>query len=107
MLKAQDIRVVTFDKGMRGYNTVDVDAFLVQLADQMEIMEAQKAEIEKKDANLVGQMVSRKETEEYGKQLSNKGIVITATSKSAQNEMIDNLEHYGIDDYCVFMREAR
>lgn len=48
MLKAQDIRVVTFDKGMRGYNTVDVDAFLVQLADQMEIMEAQKAEIEKK-----------------------------------------------------------
>ena len=48
MLKAQDIRVVTFDKGMRGYNTVDVDAFLVQLADQMEVMEAQKAEIEKK-----------------------------------------------------------
>ncbi len=45
--------------------------------------------------------------EEYGKQLSNKGIVITATSKSAQNEMIDHLERYGIDDYCVFMREAR
>ena len=48
MLKAQDIRVVTFDKGMRGYNTEDVDAFLSQVADQVEMMEAEKAEIEKK-----------------------------------------------------------
>jgi cell division initiation protein len=48
MLKAQDIRVVTFDKGMRGYNTEDVDAFLAQMADQVEKMEAEKAEIEKK-----------------------------------------------------------
>lgn len=48
MLKAQDIRVVTFDKGMRGYNTEDVDAFLAQMADQVEAMEAEKAEIEKK-----------------------------------------------------------
>lgn len=48
MLKAQDIRVVTFDKGMRGYNTQDVDAFLAQVADQVEQMEAEKAEIEKK-----------------------------------------------------------
>ena len=47
MLKAQDIRVVTFDKGMRGYNTEDVDAFLAQMADQVEAMEAEKAEIEK------------------------------------------------------------
>ena len=48
MLKAQDIRVVTFDKGMRGYNTEDVDAFLSQVADQVEMMEAEKAEIEGK-----------------------------------------------------------
>ncbi len=48
MLKAQDIRVVTFDKGMRGYNTEDVDAFLAQVADQIEAMEAEKAETEKK-----------------------------------------------------------
>ncbi|MBQ8610701.1 MAG: DivIVA domain-containing protein [Oscillospiraceae bacterium] len=48
MLKAQDIRVVTFDKGMRGYNTEDVDAFLAQVADQVETMEREKAEIEKK-----------------------------------------------------------
>ena len=48
MLKAQDIRVVTFDKGMRGYNTEDVDAFLSQVADQVEMMEVEKAQIEKK-----------------------------------------------------------
>ena len=48
MLKAQDIRVVTFDKGMRGYNTEDVDAFLAQVADQVETMEREKGEIEKK-----------------------------------------------------------
>ncbi len=48
MLKAQDVRVVTFDKSMRGYNTEDVDAFLAQMADQLEAMEAEKAETEKK-----------------------------------------------------------
>lgn len=48
MLKAQDIRVVTFDKSMRGYNTEDVDAFLSQVADQVEAMENEKAETEKK-----------------------------------------------------------
>ena len=48
MLKAQDIRVITFDKGMRGYNTDDVDAFLAQVADQIEAMEAEKAVTEKK-----------------------------------------------------------
>ncbi len=48
MLKAQDIRVVTFDKAMRGYNTEDVDAFLAQLADQVEALEKEKAETEKK-----------------------------------------------------------
>lgn len=48
MLKAQDIRVVTFDRTMRGYNTEDVDAFLAQLADQVEAMENEKAETEKK-----------------------------------------------------------
>lgn len=48
MLKAQDIRVVTFDKAMRGYNTEDVDAFLAQLADQVEALEKERAETEKK-----------------------------------------------------------
>lgn len=48
MLKAQDIRVVTFDKAMRGYNTEDVDAFLAQVADQLEAAENEKAELEKK-----------------------------------------------------------
>ncbi len=48
MLKAQDVRVVTFDKGMRGYNTEDVDAFLSQVADQMEALENEKAEMDKK-----------------------------------------------------------
>lgn len=44
---------------------------------------------------------------EYSEQLSNKGIVITATSKNAQNEMIDKLKEYKIEDYCIFLQEAR
>ena len=60
MLKAQDIRVVTFDKGMRGYNPVDVDAFLAQVADQVELMESQKAEIEKKLYMLAEKVAGRR-----------------------------------------------
>ena len=48
MLKSQDIRVVTFDKVMRGYNTEDVDAFLSQVADQTAALENEKAELTKK-----------------------------------------------------------
>lgn len=48
MLQAKEIRAVTFDKGVRGYNVEDVDAFLTQMADQVEAMENEKAELEKK-----------------------------------------------------------
>ena len=63
MLKAQDIRVVTFDKGMRGYNTEDVDAFLAQMADQVEAMEAEKAEIEKKQYKLAEKVAEYRKDE--------------------------------------------
>ena len=45
MLKAQDIRVVTFDKGMRGYNTEDVDAFLAQVKPLLSQASDEKPEI--------------------------------------------------------------
>lgn len=45
--------------------------------------------------------------EEYGEQLSNKGIIITAGNKSTQNQMVNILKKYCIDDYFIFLREAR
>lgn len=45
--------------------------------------------------------------EEYSEQLHSKGIIITAPSKSIQNQMINELKKYGIDDYCIFLQEAR
>lgn len=38
---------------------------------------------------------------------SNKGIIITATTRKAQNEMVNELEKYQIEDYCIFLQEAR
>ena len=35
------------------------------------------------------------------------GIIITATSKKKQNEMIKELEKCQIEDYCIFLQEAR
>lgn len=45
--------------------------------------------------------------DEYSEKLLDKGIVITATSKNVQKEMIDKLKEYKIEDYCVFLQEAR
>ena len=38
---------------------------------------------------------------------SNKGIIITAATRKAQNEMVNELEKYQIEDYCIFLQEAR
>lgn len=47
MLTSNEIRTVSFDKGMRGYRCEDVDAFLRQIADQMDEQNAKHAEMEK------------------------------------------------------------
>lgn len=35
------------------------------------------------------------------------GIIISASNKRAQNEMIHILNEYGIEDYCIYLQEAR
>ncbi|HIX12430.1 MAG TPA: DivIVA domain-containing protein [Candidatus Anaerofilum faecale] len=47
MLTSNEIRTVSFDKAMRGYRCEDVDAFLRQIADQMDQQNAKCAEMEK------------------------------------------------------------
>lgn len=48
MITPEEIRAVTFDKGMRGYRIEDVDAFLQQAASDMEQLIAEKEETEQK-----------------------------------------------------------
>ena len=48
MISPQEIRTVTFDKIMRGYRPEDVDAFLQQVAQDMEQLANDNAEKEKK-----------------------------------------------------------
>lgn len=48
MISPQEIRTVTFDKAVRGYRTEDVDAFLQQVAEQMEQLTAEKEDKEQK-----------------------------------------------------------
>ncbi len=79
MLKAQDIRVVTFDKAMRGYNTEDVDALLAQVADQLEAMEAEKEDLEKK-LRLLAEMVS-----EYRKDENNLKAALLNAQRLGEN----------------------
>ena len=52
MVTAQDVHTVTFDKGMRGYNTEQVDQFLDQTAAQLEQDAKKLAELEKENAAL-------------------------------------------------------
>ena len=48
MLTPREIRSTDFERIVRGYNPEDVDAFLTQIADQMEQLEADKDAAEKK-----------------------------------------------------------
>ena len=45
--------------------------------------------------------------EEYSQCEANKGIIITAATRKAQKEMVNELEKYQIEDYCIFLQEAR
>ncbi len=48
MFTAGEIRDTVFDKTARGYNVDDVNAFLAQLADQIETLQTEKADAESK-----------------------------------------------------------
>lgn len=52
MVTAQDVHSVTFDKGVRGYHTEQVDQFLDQVAVQLEQNAQKQAELEKENAAL-------------------------------------------------------
>lgn len=47
-MNAEDIRNVTFDKVMRGYRPEEVDAYLDQVAAELERLQTEKADAEKK-----------------------------------------------------------
>ncbi len=47
-MNVEDIHNVTFDKVMRGYRTEDVDAYLDQVAAELERLQTEKADLEKK-----------------------------------------------------------
>ena len=48
MISAQDIHSVTFEKSMRGYRTEEVDEYLDKLAQEVDAMAKEKADMEKK-----------------------------------------------------------
>lgn len=48
MITAQDIHNVTFEKALRGYRMDEVDSFLSKLADQIDALTKEKADLEKK-----------------------------------------------------------
>lgn len=48
MITAQDIHNVTFEKALRGYRTDEVDEFLSKVAEQIDALTKEKADLEKK-----------------------------------------------------------
>ena len=44
-MNAEDIRNVTFDKVMRGYRPEEVDAYLDQVAAELERLQTEKADV--------------------------------------------------------------
>lgn len=63
MLTSNEIRTVSFDKVMRGYRCEDVEAFLQQLADQIDEQQAQVTDLEHK-LQVLGESVARYRAEE-------------------------------------------
>lgn len=47
-MNAEDIRNITFDKVVRGYRAEEVDAYLARVSAEMELLEAEKTDNEKK-----------------------------------------------------------
>lgn len=79
MISSQEIRTVTFDKAMRGYRTEDVDAFLQQVAQEMEQLQAEKEDKEKK-LYILAQKV-----EEYRKDEDNLKTALLNAQRMGEN----------------------
>lgn len=66
----EEIRSITFDKGMRGYRPEDVDDFIENIAKEMETLMAQKAEAEANAKSRKDKMlVLAQKVEEYRSQV--------------------------------------
>ena len=79
MITPQEIRTVTFDKVMRGYRPEDVDAFLQQIAQQMEQLQAEKEATEKKLYILA------EKVEEYRKDEDNLKTALLNAQRMGEN----------------------
>lgn len=79
MISPQEIRTVTFDKVMRGYRAEDVDALLQQLADQMEQLQTEKENTEKK------LYVLAQKVEEYRKDEDNLKTALLNAQRMGEN----------------------
>lgn len=64
MLTANDIRNMSFSKGMGGYKTAEVDAFKEQCADTVSQLAASKAELEKKLEVLADKLMEYRNDED-------------------------------------------
>lgn len=79
MISPQEIRTVTFDKAVRGYRTEDVDAFLQQVAEQMEQLTAEKDDKEQK-LYILAQKI-----EEYRKDEDNLKTALLNAQRMGEN----------------------
>lgn len=79
MISPQEIRTVTFDKAVRGYRTEDVDAFLQQVAEQLEQLTAEKEDKEQK-LYILAQKI-----EEYRKDEDNLKTALLNAQRMGEN----------------------
>ena len=80
MMSPEEVRTVTFDKqNMGGYRRVDVDAFLQQMADDLEESQRKQAEAEKK------LLVLAQKIEEYRKDEDNVKTALLNAQRMAEN----------------------
>ena len=92
-MNAEDIRNVTFDKVMRGYRPEEVDAYLDQVAAELERLQTEKADAEKKMYILAEKVDQYRNDEETLKtallnaheaRQKAETIIYDATSKASQ-----------------------
>ena len=79
MMSPQEIRTVTFDKVMRGYRVEDVDAFLQQVAQEMERL---SSELSKKEKKLY---ILAEKVEEYRKDEDNLKTALLNAQRMGEN----------------------
>ncbi|MDD3429521.1 MAG: DivIVA domain-containing protein [Oscillospiraceae bacterium] len=77
MLSPEEIRSITFDKAMRGYNSEDVDAFIEQIADQVTELLKEKENLEEKLYILADKIEEYRKDEDAIKQ-----TLVTAQKES-------------------------